>query len=102
MYLYTFYYIQIFVLFHRFSINLQCGKDAGSNIVLHFNPRFNENCVVRNTKRNGTWEREERGGFLPFKKQQPFEIILHVDSQHFKVNLFEKSTEYQIYKMIKF
>ncbi|KAK0418661.1 hypothetical protein QR680_013695 [Steinernema hermaphroditum] len=47
----------------RFAVNLRSNDD----IVFHFNPRFDEHCVVRNSTKNGTWQREER-----FETEFPF------------------------------
>lgn len=44
------------------------------NFVLHFNPRFTENCVVRNSMIDGKWGEEEREGGLPLIKGQEFTI----------------------------
>ena len=55
----------------------------GSNppeIFLHFNPRFNENAVVRNTRFQNAWGPEERAlpGAFPFTPNQPFQVcVMH-------------------------
>lgn len=53
-------------------------------IAFHFNPRFSQNCVVRNTK-TGAWGPEERAGPFPFQKGQPFEIIIFVEEDKYRV-----------------
>lgn len=69
----------------RFAVNFKGpGPDA---YAFHFNPRFDSgNIVVRNTKRNGMWEAEERAsnGF-PFVMGQPFELIFLVQQNQYKV-----------------
>merc|ERR1719318_1102994 len=46
----------------RFAVNLQTGSHKSSKIALHFNPRFADNLVVRNSFRKECWENEERHG----------------------------------------
>jgi hypothetical protein len=64
----------------RFTFNL-CTP---SGIALHINPRFHLGCVVRNTDRGG-WGAEERAGPFPFAKGQPFEMIIAVDHDRYRV-----------------
>ena len=46
-------------------MNFWCERD----IAAHFDVRFDQNAVVRNTKRGGGWETEERNGpAFPFAK----------------------------------
>lgn len=81
--------VQGSVPFHEnaFTINLQCGPSLNpmSDTALHFNIRFNENCVVRNTLQSGSWGSEERTGGMPFQKNYPFEIIILCQHHHYKV-----------------
>jgi len=63
-----------------FSFNLE----GGGNFVLHVNPRFNENCVVRNS-RFGTWGNEERHGDLPFQHNGQFKIIILVEEDKYRI-----------------
>lgn len=55
----------------RFCINLRYI----SGIAFHFNPRFNDNVVVRNSLIKDRWGREERSGGLPFYRGQQFMVI---------------------------
>ncbi|VDM54177.1 unnamed protein product [Angiostrongylus costaricensis] len=54
------------------------GKNG--DILFHFNPRFKENCVVRNSYQRGTWSNEERSGPFPFEKERGCELALRNDS----------------------
>lgn len=56
----------------RFHVNFRSGND----IAFHFNPRFNENALVRNTQINNTWGPEERSlpGTMPFSRGQSFTV----------------------------
>lgn len=77
---------QLLILIIRFKFNLI----GNGNTILHINPRFNENCVVRNSKFGG-WGQEERGGGLPFHRGSTFEIIILVEEDKFRVCFFFKA-----------
>lgn len=57
----------------------------GSDIVFHFNPRFNERTIVRNSNLGGCWGPEEREGGFPFVQGQRFELKILVEEDMFKV-----------------
>ncbi|XP_053532314.1 cytolytic toxin-alpha [Ictalurus punctatus] len=66
----------------RFEINLQTKEKY---IALHFNPRLDSNSVVRNSHRNGSWEREEVTPGGPFVKGGAFDIIMVVKPKGYEV-----------------
>jgi hypothetical protein len=71
-----------------FSINLSNGPTAVGtcDIALHFNPRFNENVVVKNSFQSGRWGAEDRGGMgMPFHKGQSFECVILVRQDKYMV-----------------
>uniref|UniRef100_A0A914LV54 Galectin domain-containing protein n=1 Tax=Meloidogyne incognita TaxID=6306 RepID=A0A914LV54_MELIC len=62
----------------RFDINLaEDGvPERTANILFHFNPRFTENQVIRDTWIIGKgWVRQERTGGFPFTVGQSFELV---------------------------
>lgn len=65
----------------RFHIDLIKGPD----VVFHFNPRFNEQTIVRNSNLRGCWGPEEREGGFPFVQGQRFELKILVEDDMFKV-----------------
>ncbi|KAB5550396.1 hypothetical protein PHYPO_G00053280 [Pangasianodon hypophthalmus] len=65
----------------RFEINLR----HRNGIAFHYNPRFNENVVVRNTQTMGQWGTEERYGEMPFYRGQNFEVIISCNPEHYNV-----------------
>ncbi|KAM3718717.1 hypothetical protein ACO02O_10672 [Dirofilaria immitis] len=66
----------------RFNINLL--KENG-DIILHFNPRFDEKVVVRNALIGGVWGKEEREGKLPFEKDRMFDLQLHNENNAIQI-----------------
>ncbi|CAJ0968721.1 unnamed protein product [Ranitomeya imitator] len=69
-----------------FHIDLNfCG-----GIAFHFNPRFNEKTIVRNSMLNNSWGKEELelhcGGFC-FAPGQSFVIEIICEHHHFRVNV---------------
>ncbi|XP_075121025.1 galectin-9B-like isoform X2 [Leptodactylus fuscus] len=70
----------------RFHINLKFGGE----IAFHFNPRFDENTIVRNSKLNGSWGKEERqlhSCGMCFAPGQSFVIEIVCEHNHFRVNV---------------
>ncbi|XP_053107687.1 16 kDa beta-galactoside-binding lectin-like isoform X2 [Hemicordylus capensis] len=59
-----------------FAVNL--GKDC-DNLVLHFNPRFDNhgdvNTIVCNSKQDGAWGEEERDASFPFQQGEKAQVL---------------------------
>lgn len=56
-----------------------------ANIPFHFNPRFKETCVIRNSLIDDKWGNEEKEGTLPFSQGQEFKIVITVKEDDFVV-----------------
>lgn len=71
---------------NRFNINLMTSPDKEADIAFHFNPRFDQGCVVRNTREGGNWGVEERDPSTnPFAPGQGFNILILVEEDQFRV-----------------
>jgi len=68
----------------RFQVNF---AGANGETLLHFNPRFDENCVVRNSTRNQQWQLEERHGGQPFERLLPFTLDFVAEEGQIRVSV---------------
>lgn len=57
----------------------------GSDVIFHFNPRFNEQSIVRNSCLGGYWGPEEREAPFVFAQGRRFELKILVEEDMFKV-----------------
>ena len=92
--------MQIFLFFvpqlDRFEINLKISDGPKADIAFHFNPRFDEKVVVRNTFRKGAWGREERQEtHFPFTPGVNFDIIIRCENQVLKVGIKDPNSHSQ-------
>lgn len=67
-----------------FSINLCDGPDLNSQTAFHFNPRFNQNEVVR-THNAGGWGAEEKQGAFPFFRGSGYQVKIVVKDHAYQV-----------------
>ncbi|XP_030751064.1 tectonin beta-propeller repeat-containing protein [Sitophilus oryzae] len=66
------------------------------NMCLHINPRFSENCVVRNSMVDGKWGKEERDGKMPFSRSQEFNI--RIESTEDAFIIFVNTEKYTTFR----
>ncbi|KAL5009371.1 hypothetical protein ScPMuIL_014952 [Solemya velum] len=73
----------------RFAINLACGGrlEPREDTALHFNARFDRSCVVRNSLKTGNWGTEECHGSFPFRMGVPFQVVIDVNSDYYKISV---------------
>ncbi|KAI3367839.1 hypothetical protein L3Q82_026685 [Scortum barcoo] len=72
----------------RFQIDLSSGSSTKprSDVALHFSPRFKGSpCVICNSLLQESWGKEETLHQLPYKRGAPFETIILVHEDVFKV-----------------
>ncbi|XP_014895031.1 galectin-8 [Poecilia latipinna] len=72
----------------RFQVDLSsgCSTKPRSDVALHFSPRFSDSpCVVCNSLLQEEWGNEETLHQLPYKRGAPFETIILVHKNGFKV-----------------
>ncbi|KAJ8280295.1 hypothetical protein GJAV_G00052870 [Gymnothorax javanicus] len=79
-----------------FAINLKCGEKPGSDIALHFNPRFTEGVVVLNSCKNGGWGQEERPPGMPFSKGEKFVLVIIITPDGYQLNI--NSVDFHVFK----
>lgn len=68
-------------------VKIDLGTRNGQ-IAFHINPRFGQGCIVRNSQLNG-WGAEEKSGSFPFQKGRAFEIVILVEDDKYKVEIFK-------------
>ncbi|KAL7845523.1 hypothetical protein AOLI_G00237150 [Acnodon oligacanthus] len=68
-----------------FSINLKVGQRDGDDIAFHFNPHVETPCVVRDSFRNGKWEKVETTPGGPFVKGGAFDLFMVVKPEGYEV-----------------
>merc|ERR1712121_603265 len=67
--------------------NLQTGSanNNSSDILFHFNPRFDQREIVRNARFSGSWGSEEKHGGMVLNKIRRFQLQIIVEPQHYTV-----------------
>ena len=50
---------------HGSRVHVDFCSEKERDILLHFNPRYDQKCLVLNTCKAGVWEREEKPGGFP-------------------------------------
>lgn len=79
-----------------FSIDLK-GRSGynNSDTALHFNPRFQAACVVRNSCENGNWGDEERHGSFPFRENMSYTISIQCSQTQLMTTVIEKKNNFK-------
>ncbi|KFM82080.1 Galectin-4, partial [Stegodyphus mimosarum] len=75
---------------YRFSVNLQSGTSPypPPDIAFHFDVRFYNHTIVRNSRTNNVWAAEEASiPFFPFQPAVNFDMIIRVETDTFMVAL---------------
>eukprot|EP00079_Xenopus_tropicalis_P017845 XP_004918336.1 PREDICTED: grifin [Xenopus tropicalis] len=68
---------------YDFEINFL--TDSGDQIAFHFNPRNSESSIICNSFLSSSWGQEERTDTFPFVANEPFQIEIYSDREHFNV-----------------
>lgn len=69
----------------RFAFNLFISGSNG-DCALHVDHRFDESCIVRNSRRSGVWQWEERqGNGMPISKAVRFSLQVLVEPTRFMI-----------------
>ncbi|KRZ90044.1 32 kDa beta-galactoside-binding lectin, partial [Trichinella sp. T8] len=66
----------------RFAVNILTGN---CDIALHLNVRFDEKCIVRNSRIGGSWQAEEREGKFPLEKDHMFDLMIANEGYAFQI-----------------
>ena len=74
----------------RFVVYLQLGPESIDDICFMFDVRFDfcnkTNVTVRNNRLSGTWDIDEiHASSFPFRPNEPFDIAIMIDHNHYKV-----------------
>ncbi|XP_029427194.1 galectin-4-like [Rhinatrema bivittatum] len=72
----------------RFRVDYATGQYEGSDIALHFNPRFDgRDRVIFNTFQNGAWGEEEKKKDTPFSSSRPFELVVQITQANYQITV---------------
>ncbi|XP_066998371.2 tectonin beta-propeller repeat-containing protein isoform X2 [Anabrus simplex] len=90
----------------RFAINLQSpctairqkSESDTRDVSLHFNPRFKESAVIRNSLLAGAWGEEEVEGEMPFKPGVEFIVMIICEDEGYKIMVNEKLFTYYTHR----
>ncbi|CAL1288565.1 unnamed protein product [Larinioides sclopetarius] len=75
---------------NKFTINLQKGaaQYPPPDVAFHFDPRFYNRSVVRNTQCNGVWAAEETYiSHFPFHPGVSFDLVIRVHADRYSVSI---------------
>ncbi|KAK2894936.1 hypothetical protein Q8A67_012165 [Cirrhinus molitorella] len=66
-----------------FVVNLKCGESEGDDIAFQIKPQFSINCIVLNSRQNGSWGKEEKVE-LALKQGSSFDLIIVINSENYQ------------------
>ncbi|XP_011494826.1 PREDICTED: tectonin beta-propeller repeat-containing protein [Ceratosolen solmsi marchali] len=70
---------------HYTTINKNKQSTESNGVAFHFNPRLNENVIIRNTYENNQWGAEERSGESPLKAGANFSLLINCEDRGYRV-----------------
>lgn len=87
----------------RFEFNLftkeKINGDKMKNIALHFNARFTEYEIVRNTYENDDWGEEERSGGFPLTVDNNYSIKIDCEDKGFRIFIDGKEFTFYYHRL---
>ena len=69
------------------------------DIALHFNPRFLDNVIVRNTYQNGQWGDEERNGGSPLMAGSDFTLKIVCEDGGYRISINEAEFTFYTHRL---
>lgn len=75
------------------------NENGNKPILLHFNPRFSQHHIVRNTFKQNAWGDSEISGGFPLKPGANFFIRIHCEEQGFRIFIDEKEFTFYTHRL---
>lgn len=68
-------------------MDLVCESTTERTVALHFNPRFTDLMIVRNSMTAGQWDQEEREGAITISPGGDFNVEFLCQDEGYKASL---------------